>query len=86
MAGSVWLHALAQRHLTVHTRHRGAWARAAYLAFILQGPVLLALATAARPLPVPAELKAVLVAAAGVVGCFGLGGLLVTRTRLGRVL
>jgi hypothetical protein len=52
---------------------------------VLQAPVLLTLAIAARRLPWPAEAKALSVAVLGVIGCFWLGSLLV-RTRLGRIL
>jgi hypothetical protein len=48
--------------------------------------VLIALALALRPLVMPAEVKALAVAVAGVGGSFGLAWLLVTRTRLGRIL
>ena len=41
--------------------------RSAYGAFMLQGPVLLGLAIALRPLPLPAEIKALLVAGGGIV-------------------
>jgi hypothetical protein len=48
--------------------------------------VLLTLAIAARPLPLPATAKALLVGGLAVVASFGLGWLLTTRTRLGRIL
>jgi hypothetical protein len=44
----------------------------AYGAFVVHPPVLVGLAFAVRPLPVPAELKFVLVLMAGVAGSFGL--------------
>lgn len=82
--GPVWLLGAAQRHL-----HRRAWwagqaaGRAAYGAFILQGPVLIGLAVAMRPLPLPAEAKGLAVVA----GSFALARLLITRIRgLARVL
>lgn len=81
---SVWLVGLAQRLLTTTTPRSERWTRAAFAAFVIQGPVLLLSATALRPLGLPAEAKAVLVAVAGIAGCFWLGGLLVTRTRIGR--
>jgi len=83
---SVWLLGVAQRLLTATTPRSARWTRAAFAAFVLQGPVLLLSALAVRPLPLPAEAKAVLVGVAGVAGSFWLGGLLVTRTRLGRLL
>jgi hypothetical protein len=51
--------------------------RSAYGAFILQTPVLIAIAVMARPLPLPAELKAVLVAAIGVACAFALSWLVI---------
>jgi hypothetical protein len=62
-----------------------AWARASYAAFALQVPVLLTLAITLRPVPWPAEAKAVLIAVLGVPASFWLGGRLV-RTRLRQVL
>jgi hypothetical protein len=61
--GSVWLLGVAQRHLN----HQVRWARpvigrCAYGAFIVQGFVLIGLAVALRPVPVAAEVKALLVA------------------------
>ena len=53
--------------------------RSAYGAFMLQGPVLLGLAIALRPLPLPAEIKALLVAGGGIVGSFALAWLLISR-------
>jgi peptidoglycan/LPS O-acetylase OafA/YrhL len=61
-------------------------ARSAFGAFLLQGPVLIGLMIAMRPIGVPAEGKALAVASLGVVGSFALSWLLVNRTRLGRVL
>jgi hypothetical protein len=54
---------------------------------MLQGPVLIGLAIALRPLPFPAEVKAVGVAGGGVVGSFWLAWLVVRgRSRLARIL
>ena len=76
----VWLLAEAQRHLDRTLRWvRPAVSRSAYGAFLLQGLFLLGLAVALRPVPVPAELKAVLVAAGSVAGSFSLAWLLVSR-------
>jgi hypothetical protein len=61
-------------------------ARAAYPAFMLQGFPLVAAALALRPLEVPLEVKAVVVVAAGIAGSFALGWVLVTRTRVGRIM
>jgi hypothetical protein len=84
---SLWLLGLAQRRLNRPPGPLGrAAARSAYGAFLLQGVVLIALMIALRPAGVPAEAKAVAVAGLGVAGSFGLAWLLVTRTRLGRIL
>lgn len=79
--GSVWLLGAAQRHLARPVRGGDALGRGAYGAFLLQGFVLIGLAVALRPLELPAELKAVLVAAGGVAGSFVLAWLLVSRVR-----
>ncbi|PXY27735.1 hypothetical protein BAY60_15225 [Prauserella muralis] len=82
VAGSVWLLGFAQRAFTTPGPLARAATRSSFAAFVLQGPVLLALAVAARPLPWPAEVKAPLLLVCGIVGCFALGRLLVTRTPL----
>jgi hypothetical protein len=80
--GSVWLLSVAQRHLRRPLRWAGpAVRRSAYAAFILQTPVLIGLAVALRPLPLPAEIKAPVVAVGAVVGSFALAWLLVSRVR-----
>jgi hypothetical protein len=61
-------------------------ARSAYGAFILQGPVLVGLALTLRPVALPAEAKALAVAALGVVLSYTLAWLLVSRTPLRRLL
>jgi peptidoglycan/LPS O-acetylase OafA/YrhL len=73
-AGSVWLLALAQRRLTSRTPVLAANARAAYATFMLQVPVLLSLEIAARPIPWPPKVKAVLVGTLAVAASVGLGG------------
>lgn len=83
--GSLWLLGFAQRRFS---SVRPVWhrlRRSSFAAFILQGPVLILLAVALRPIGAPAELKALVVLAGGLAGCFTLGWLLVTRTRVGRV-
>jgi len=85
VVGSVWLLGMAQRRMTQRGRLATAATRAAYAAFVLQGPVLLTIAVAARPVTVPVEVKAFLVAALGIGFSFWLGWLLVSRTRLGRI-
>jgi hypothetical protein len=79
--GSLWLLAAAQRHLTGWSRHGPALARSAYGAFVLQAPVLIGLALAMRPVPVPAGIKAATVAVGGLVVSFGLARLLTNRGR-----
>lgn len=86
VAGSVWALGTAQRRLRNGGRLSVACGRAAFAAFVLQGPVLLTLAIAARPLPLPAEAKALVVGGFAVPACFWLGWLIIERTRLGRLL
>ena len=87
---SLWLVGLAAEHDQRRVRPPGrlarASARAAYGAYVVQAPVLIALAMALRPLPAPAEVKAPLLAALAVTASFGVAHLLVTRTPVGRVL
>jgi hypothetical protein len=78
--GPVWLLGVAQRRL-----HATAWwarpaaGRSAYAAFLVQGLVLIGLAVALRPVPVPAEIKALITAGGGVAGSFLIAWLLITR-------
>jgi hypothetical protein len=84
---SVWLLGLAQQRLNGHPGPLGrAMARSAYAAFLLQGVVLIGLMIALRPIGVPAEVKALAVAGLGVAGSFALAWVLVTRTRVGRII
>ncbi len=84
---SVWLLALAQRRLHRRPGPFGrAMARSAYGAFLLQGVVLISLMIALRPMGMPAEVKAVLVAGLGVAGSFALAWVLIARTRLRRII
>ena len=78
--GSLWVLGLAQRHLD----SRLPWvapavSRSAYAAFMLQTPVLIGLAFALRPVPLPAEPKALVLAVSAVAVSFGLARLLVER-------
>jgi peptidoglycan/LPS O-acetylase OafA/YrhL len=59
--------------------------RCSYLAFMLQGPVLIALAAAFRPIDLSGDVKALVVATLGVIGSFALASLLIARTPLRRV-
>lgn len=78
--GPVWLLAVAQRRLNRRLgRVSPAASRSAYGAFVLQSVVLIGLAMAMRPLPLPAEIKAVLLATAGLAGSFGIAWLLISR-------
>jgi len=78
--GPVWLLSVAQRRLDRPLRWTGpAVSRSAYGAFMLQGIVLIGLALALRPVPFPAEVKALLVAAGGVAASFALAWLLISR-------
>ena len=78
--GSIWVLGLSQRHLDRRLRAVGpAVSRSAYGAFMVQTPVLVGLAFALRPVPLPAELKAVALAVAAVVVSFGLARLLIER-------
>jgi Acyltransferase family len=87
VSACVWLIGAAQRHLNRPPHALGrALARSAFGAFIIQGPVLIALMLELRPLAASAEIKALIVACAGVTISFALSWLLVTRTPIGRIL
>ncbi|HEX6300456.1 MAG TPA: acyltransferase [Acidimicrobiia bacterium] len=78
--GPVWVLGVAQQRLNRGFR----WAsppigRAAFGAFMLQGLVLIGIAVILRPLPVPAEVKALIVATGGIAGSFALAWLLIGR-------
>lgn len=80
--GPVWLLGAAQRHLDAPLRWAGpAVVRSAYGAFMVQTPILIGLAVVLRPVPLPAEVKAVIVAAGGVAASFWLSWLLINRVR-----
>lgn len=82
----IWVLAFAQRRLNGTGRLRRAMARSSYLAFMMQGPVLVILALLLRPMDLSGDVKALTVATMGIVGSFGVSWPLVTRTRLGRIL
>ena len=86
VSAPIWVLAFAQRHLNGSGRLRRAMARSSYMAFMLQGPVLVALAIALRPIDLAGDVKALLVATLGIVGSFALAWPLVTRTPLRRIL
>ncbi|HSL25094.1 MAG TPA: acyltransferase [Acidimicrobiia bacterium] len=78
--GPIWILGVAQRRLDRGFRWASpAIGRSAYGAFVLQGLVLIGLAVVLRPLPVPADVKAVIVATGGVAGSFALAWLLIRR-------
>ena len=80
--GPIWLLSVAQRHLNRPLPHGAALARSSYGAFVLQGVFLYGVAVALRPLSVPAEVKALVVAVLSVAGSFALSWLLITRVPL----
>lgn len=79
--GSTWLLGLAQRRFTWAGSLGTACARGAFPAFVLQGPVLVLLAVALRPLALPAEAKALMLVVTGLAGSFWLGHLVTSRSR-----
>jgi surface polysaccharide O-acyltransferase-like enzyme len=85
VAGSVWLLGWAQRWLTARRGGLTRVARGAYLAYLLQAPVLIGLEIAGRSLDWPALVKALIVAVVAVVGSFGLAWLLTGRMRSGAI-
>jgi hypothetical protein len=80
--GPVWLLSLAQRRLDRPFPHGAGLARAGYGAFVLQGIPLLGVAVALRPVPLPAEVKALVVAVLSVAGSFALSWVLINRVPL----
>ncbi|GAB2835886.1 acyltransferase [Lentzea nigeriaca] len=79
VAGSLWLIGLAQRRMTGQGPFTEGLARSAYAAFIVQGPILLSLATAVRPLDLPAEVKAPVVGGGAIVLAFAIGWAVTSR-------
>jgi hypothetical protein len=77
--GPVWLLDLSRRRLERRLPWGEQLGRSAYGAFMLQTLFLLGLAVALRPVPLPAEAKAVLVATGGVAASFGTAWLLIQR-------
>jgi hypothetical protein len=80
--GSIWCLAAAQRHLDRPWPHGAALARTSYGAFIVQGVLVLGIAVLLRPVPVVAEVKALVVAVGGVIGSFAVAWLLITHVPL----
>lgn len=79
VAGSLWLIGLAQRRLTGQGPLAQGLARSAYVAFVVQGPILLAIATAMRPLDLSAEAKALLVGTTAIAASFAIGWVVTSR-------
>jgi hypothetical protein len=77
--GSVWLLGVAQRHLDRRHRWGPLLSRSAYGAFMLQTVFLLGIAVVLRPVDAPAEVKAAVVAAGGVVLSYAAAWLLISR-------
>ena len=77
--GSVWLLSVAQHRLDRRYRWGPLLSRSAYGAFILQTLFLLGFAVALRPLGLPAEAKALVVALGGVTCSFAAAWLLISR-------
>lgn len=78
--GPVWLLSVVQRRLARPVRWiRPAIKRSCYGAFVVQQLVLVGLAIALRPLQLPAEVKALIVASGGLALSFTLAWLLITR-------
>ena len=86
VSAPIWVLAFAQRRLNNSGRLRRAMARGSYAAFMLQGPVLIALELTFRSVDLSGDLKALVVATLGIVGSFALAWPLVTRTPLRRIL
>jgi hypothetical protein len=86
VAGPIWVLSVAQRRLNGTGPVRAAAARSSYLAFMMQGPVLIGLALALRTVNTSGDLKALVVAVLGVITSFGLAWPIITRTRVGRFL
>ena len=77
--GPVWLLDLARRRLARPLPWGDQLGRSAYGAFMLQTVFLLGLAAALRPVPFPAEVKALLVGAGAVTASFGAAWWLIRR-------
>ncbi len=86
ICGPIWLLGVAQLRLDRRYRGDELLNRTCYAAFIVQGFVLIGLAYALRAVAAPAEVKALVVAAGGVAGSYGLAWLLLHIPGVGRVL
>ena len=81
VAGSVALLHLAQSRLSSPGSALIRCARGAFVAYVLQAPVLIGLSVVLRPLPLPALVKALTVGIVGVAVCLGIGAILTSRRR-----
>lgn len=86
IAWSLWLVAWARRRLPWRNRLLGAAGRASYATYVLHPLVLTAFMAVVASVPVPPEVKFVLVSVIAVPLCFGVGHLLVRVPGLSRVL
>jgi fucose 4-O-acetylase-like acetyltransferase len=86
VSAPLWALGFGERHLNRDNALRRKLARSSYAAFMVQGPVLVALALLLRPIGLPGDVKALAVSVLGLSGSFALAWLLVSRTRLGRIL
>lgn len=77
--GSVWLLSVAEHRLNRRYRWGPTLSRSAYAAFLLQTAFLLALAVALRPLLLPAEVKAPVVAIGGIIASFAAAWFLIKK-------
>ena len=83
----MWLLGAAQQRLEQRLPWGPVLSRSAYGAFLLQGIALIGLAVALRPVPAPAEVKALVVATGAVAASYALSWMLISRVRwVGRIL
>jgi hypothetical protein len=81
VAGSLWLVGFAQRRLSKPVPE--GINRGAFVAFVVQGPILLVIATGLRPLDAPAEFKAPFVGLTAIALSFGIGWIVTARKARG---
>jgi uncharacterized membrane protein len=86
VAGCLWVLGFAQRRLDRQGPLGAKLARAAYGAFLVQGPVLILGALALRPFGLWGGAKALILAVVGVAASYAVAYPIVTRTALRRFL
>ena len=86
IAACLWVLGFAQRRLDRQGTFERTLSRSSYAAFLMQGPVLIGFALALRPIDLPGDVKALVLAVIGVSASFALAWPLVTRTVLRRIL